>query len=513
MELNELIEQRKAKAEALKAKGFLLYPAKVAEYIPIGQVLAGFQEGAKASFCGRIIAKRSHGKAAFLDLRDSTGKIQLYIKADIVGEDNFFIFQNLDIADIVQVEGELFKTHTGELSIKVEKISILSKALRPLPEKWHGLKNVDLRYRQRYLDLISNEDVKKVFATRSGIIKAVRAFLESKGFLEVETPMMHSIAGGAAGRPFKTYHNEYSMDLFLRIAPELYLKELLVGGLDKIYEINRSFRNEGVSTRHNPEFTMLEVYQAYSDFRGMMHLCESLIVSLIQGVSGKTILSYQGKEIDFTPPWKRVSFADLVKEKFGIIPSDNEDLMLQKLKGKGFAGEVNKLSRTQIAKIIEEVLEEGMSFNPTFVTDYFTSMCPLAKSREDNPLIAERFELYVAGLEIGNAYSELNDPLEQRRRFEEEIKELNAEENKLENNGLPSDKPEGDGLASFGQSHRQSQKNVDDDYCLALEHGMPPAGGLGIGIDRLVMLLTDQPSIRDVILFPLLRPEQKSPLP
>ena len=475
-----MIGQRKAKAEELKAKGLSLYPAKVDEHTPIGQVLAGFQEGAKASFCGRITAKRSHGKAAFLDLRDSTGKIQLYIKADIVGEDNFFIFQNLDIADIVQVEGELFKTHTGELSIKVEKISILSKALRPLPEKWHGLKDVDVRYRQRYLDLISNEDVKKVFATRSGIIKAVRSFLDSKGFLEVETPMMHSIAGGAAGRPFKTYHNEYSMDLFLRIAPELYLKELLVGGLDRIYEINRSFRNEGVSTRHNPEFTMLEVYSAYSDFQGMMHLCESLIVSLAKDVSGKTVLSYQGKEIDFTPPWKRVSFAELVKEKFDIIPSDSEDVMLQKLKGKGFAKEVNKLSRTQIAKIIEEVLEEGVSFNPTFVTDYFTSMCPLAKSREDNPLIAERFELYVAGLEIGNAYSELNDPLEQRKRFEEEIKDLTPEE----------------------------KKTVDDDYCLALEHGMPPAGGLGIGIDRLVMLLTDQPSIRDVILFPLLRPEQ-----
>jgi lysyl-tRNA synthetase class 2 len=495
MELNEIIEQRKAKAGAIQAKGLPLYPAKVGEHIPIGQALADFQEGGKASFCGRITAKRAHGKAAFLDLRDSTGKIQLYIKADIVGPDNFFVYENLDIADIVQVEGELFKTHTGELSIKVEKLSILSKALRPLPEKWHGLKDVDVRYRQRYLDLISNEDVKKVFNARSVIIKAIRAYLDTKDFLEVETPMMHSVPGGAAGRPFKTFHNEYSMDLFLRIAPELYLKELLVGGLDRIYEINRSFRNEGVSTRHNPEFTMLEVYAAYSDVGGMMNLCEGLIVSLVKELHNKTIITYQGKEIDFTPPWKRVSFAELVKEKFDIIPSDDEGLMLKKLKAKGFAKEVNKLSRTQIAKIIEEVLEEGVSFNPTFVTDYFTSMCPLAKSREDNPLIAERFELYVAGLEIGNAYSELNDPLEQRRRFEEEIKDLDAEEHQLENDGLPSD--------------RQSQKNVDDDYCLALEHGMPPAGGLGIGIDRLVMLLTNQPSIRDVILFPLLRPGQE----
>ncbi|PIP18845.1 MAG: lysine--tRNA ligase [Candidatus Omnitrophica bacterium CG08_land_8_20_14_0_20_41_16] len=481
VELNELIEQRKAKAEALKAKGLTLYPAKVARHIAIGPAIVDFKEGEKTSFCGRITAKRSHGKAAFLDLRDSTGKIQLYIRADIVGVDNFFIFQNLDIADIIYVEGELFKTHTGEPSVKVEKVSILSKALRPLPEKWHGLKDVELRYRQRYLDLASNEDVRKIFMTRASIIKAVRVYLDTKGFLEVETPMMHSIAGGACGRPFKTYHNEYSMDLFLRIAPELYLKQLLVGGMDKVYEMNRSFRNEGVSTRHNPEFTMLEVYSAYSDFEGMMCLAEGLIVSLAQGLFGKVMVNYQGKEIDFTPPWRRVSFAELVREKFDIIPSDDEATMLNKLKAKGFAKEVNRLSRSQIVKIIEEVLEEGMNLNPTFVTDYFTAMCPLAKAREDNPLLSERFELYIAGLEIGNAYSELNDPLEQRRRFEEEIKDL-----------LPGEK-----------------KNVDDDYCLALEHGMPPAGGLGIGIDRLVMLLTDQLSIRDVILFPLLRSEQK----
>jgi len=299
--------------------------------------------------------------------------------------------------------------------------------------------------------------------------------------LEVETPMMHYIAGGAAGRPFKTHHNEYGMDLFLRIAPELYLKQLLVAGMDKVYEINRSFRNEGVSTRHNPEFTMLEVYEAYSDYEGMMDLSEGLIVSLVKRLHGKESINYQGKEIDFTPPWKRVSFAQLVEEKFNILPSDTDSMMLDKLKSKGFAKESTKLSRTQIAKIIEEVLEEGMSLSPTFVTDYFTSLCPLAKAKTDNPLISERFELYIAGLEVGNAYSELNDPVEQRLRFEEEIKELSAQE----------------------------KKELDSDYLLALEHGMPPAGGLGIGIDRLVMLLTDQPSIREVILFPLLRPDQK----
>lgn len=481
MELNELIEQRRLKAEALKAKGLSLYPAKTARHISIGEAIADFKEGQRAGFCGRITAKRAHGKAAFLDLRDSTGKIQLYIKADIVGEDSFLVYQNLDVADIIYAKGELFKTHTQEPSLKVEELSILSKALRPLPEKWHGLKDIDLRYRQRYLDFISNEEVRKVFSARSDIIRQIRAFLDGKGFTEVETPMMHYIAGGAAGRPFKTHHNEYSMDLFLRIAPELYLKQLLVAGMDRVYEINRSFRNEGVSTRHNPEFTMLEVYEAYSDYEGMMHLAESLIVSLVQGLNGKAGIIYQGKEIDFTPPWKRVSFAQLVKEKFDIVPSDEDSAMLKKLKSKGFAKEVNKLSRTQIAKIIEEVLEEEMSVSPTFVTDYFTSLCPLAKARPDTPLISERFELYIAGLEVGNAYSELNDPLEQRKRFEEEIKELPAEE----------------------------KKELDSDYILALEHGMPPAGGLGIGIDRLVMLLTDQPSIREVILFPLLRPEQK----
>jgi lysyl-tRNA synthetase class 2 len=480
MELNELIQQRKAKAEALKAKGVVLYPAQSSKYVSIGQAVSDFKEGQKITFCGRITAKRSHGKAAFLDLRDSTGRIQLYIKKDIVSEENFFIYENIDIADFVEVAGELFKTHTGESTLKVEAIKVLSKALRPLPEKWHGLRDVDIRYRQRYLDLISNEDVAKVFKARSKIIKAIRDFLDAKDFLEVETPMMHSIPGGAAGRPFKTFHNEYSMDLFLRIAPELYLKRLLVGGLDRVYEINRSFRNEGVSTRHNPEFTMLEVYEAYSDYAGMMHLAESLIVTLAQGIHGKTVINYQGKELDFTPPWKRVSFKELVKNEFGIVPEDDEAEMLKKLKAKGFAKEVNKLSRTQIAKIIEEVLEGQMSINPTFVTDYFSSMCPLAKNKKDEPLVSERFELYIAGMEVGNAYSELNDPLEQRQRFEDEVKELATTEH----------------------------KNVDDDYCLALEHGMPPAGGLGIGIDRLVMLLTDQPSIRDVILFPLLRPEQ-----
>ncbi|MDD5155749.1 MAG: lysine--tRNA ligase [Candidatus Omnitrophica bacterium] len=480
MELNEIIEQRIAKAEALKAKGVFLYGRPFPERIDIGKARSDFQEGKKVSLSGRIMAKRSHGKVSFLDLRDSTARIQLYLKADFLDKDKFGLLEYIDIADIIAVKGELFKTHTGEDTVKVEDIAVLAKAMRPLPEKWHGLKDVELRYRQRYLDLIANEEVSKVFKVRSQIIKAMRSFLDERSFQEVETPMMHDIPGGAAGRPFKTHHNEYDRELFLRIAPELYLKRLLVAGLDRVYEINRSFRNEGVSTRHNPEFTMLEVYWAYADYQDMMQLCEDMLCKIAKEVIGDTKFIYQGKEIDLTPPWSRRSFTDLVKEKFDISPEDDPQGMLKKLQAKGFAKDKNKLSRSQVAKVIEETLEEGMSLNPTFVTDYFTSLCPLAKTKKDNPLVSERFELYVAGLEIGNAYSELNDPAEQKRRFEEEVKELDKEE----------------------------KKAVDQDYVLALEHGMPPAGGLGIGIDRLVMLFTDQASIRDVILFPLLRPER-----
>jgi len=479
MELNEIIQQRIAKLESLKEKGICLYPSESVSHRDIGEVLSNFQEGEKCTLCGRIMAKRLHGKAGFLDLRDSTGKIQIYAKADILGPEKFELLKDMDIADIISVKGDLFMTHTGEPSLKVEEFTILAKALRPLPEKWHGLKDVEVRYRQRYLDLIANEEVRKVFIMRSKIVRAIRNFLEDKGFLEVETPMMHSIAGGAAGRPFKTHHNEYDMDLYLRIAPELYLKELLVGGMDRVYEINRSFRNEGVSTRHNPEFTMLEVYQAYANFEDMMKLSEDLIRTVAKEVLGKEQLIYQGKTIDLSTPWQKRSFAEMVREKFDIYPSDEVQVMLKKLKEKGFAKDKDRLTRSQINKIIEDILEQDMSMSPTFVTDYFTYLCPLAKTKKDNPLISERFELYMAGMEVGNAYSELNNPIEQKKRFEDEIKELDTSE----------------------------QKNVDSDYVLALEHGMPNAGGLGIGIDRLVMLLTDQPSIRDVILFPLLRPE------
>ena len=481
MELNEIIEQRKAKLKSLEGKGISSYANTCPKSTSIGEALDGFQEGKTVSLSGRIMAKRSHGKVVFLDLKDTTARIQLYLKAEFIGADKFSVLEEVDIADIINVKGELFKTHTGELTVKVEDFTILSKALRPLPEKWHGLKDVELRYRQRYLDLIVNEEVKKVFLMRSRIIKAIRDFLDERGFQEVETPMMHSVPGGATGRPFKTHHNEYKLDLYLRIAPELYLKRILVGGLDKVYEINRSFRNEGVSTRHNPEFTMLEVYCAYANYEDMIQLASDLIIYVAEKVLGSKKFVYQGKSVDLVPPWKRCSFADILKEKFDIEPSDEAAVMLEKLHHKGFAKEANRLSRSQVAKVIEDLLERDLDANPTFVTDYFTHLCPLAKTKKDNPLISERFELYAGGLEIGNAYSELNDPQEQLRRFREEIKELTGDE----------------------------KKSLDEDYVLALEHGMPPAGGLGIGIDRLIMLLTDQPSIRDVILFPLLRPENK----
>jgi len=480
MELNELIAQRKAKRQSLEAKGLGVNNVPAAGVITIGEAVNNFQEARRVDLCGRVMARRSHGKVIFMDLRDNTARIQLYLKSDFLGEDKFAGLDDIDVADIIGVKGELFKTHTGEPTVKVEDFVVLAKALRPLPEKWHGLKDVEARYRQRYLDLLANEEVKKVFLQRSQIIKFIRDFLDHKGFQEVETPMMHDIPGGAAGRPFKSHHNEYDLDLYLRIAPELYLKRLLVAGLDRIYEINRSFRNEGVSTRHNPEFTMLEVYQAYTNYEGMMRLCEDLIVSLCQQVLGSIKLVYQGKNVDLTGPWQRISFAGVIKEKFGIEPQDEAQEMLRKLKSKGFAKDASRLSRSQVAKVIEDILEQDINPNPAFVTDYFTSLCPLAKSRPDNPLISERFELYIAGMEIGNAYSELNDPQEQQRRFQQEIEEL----------------------------ERDEKKSVDEDYVLALEHGMPPAGGLGIGIDRLVMLLTNQPSIRDVILFPLLRPEK-----
>jgi len=476
MDLDEIRQQRVQKIKDLSGKGIAAFGRRFAKGRNVGQILQTFKEGEEVSLAGRIIANRLHGKAAFLDLEDWSGKIQIYVKQDLISANSWEIFSLLDIGDIVGVKGELFKTRTGEPTVKAVELTMLSKSLRPLPEKWHGLKDVEIRYRQRYVDLISSKEVRNIFKTRSRIISFIRGLLDGKGFLEVETPMLHPIPGGARGKPFKSLHNEYDTEVFLRIAPELYLKRLLVGGLEKVYEINRSFRNEGVSTKHNPEFTMLEVYEGYADYEGMMVLTEEIVSGLAKELFGSFKFNYQGKEIDVTAPWQRKSFAEVVKQKFDISPEDDTQAIIQKLAAKHLKVE-GKLSRSSLMKIVEDHLEEEQSFNPVFFVDYFSSLSPLAKKKPDSPLLAERFELFMGGMEIANAYSELNDPIEQKKRLEDDLK----------------DNKEG---------------TLDEDFITALEYGMPPAGGLGIGIDRLVMLLTDMPSIREVIFFPLLRPEK-----
>ncbi len=479
MELNEIMQQRVEKLEALKKSGIDPYGQKFDKTCSIKELLASFKEDEKVVLAGRLMGKRKHGKVCFADLRDQDARLQLYVrKGDPLNEEEFELFNKLDIGDIVGVEGETFKTHTDEPTLKVMKFTLLSKSLRPLPEKWHGLKDIQIRYRQRYVDLISNPEVKEIFILRSKILSAMRDFLNKRGFLEVETPMMHIIPGGAAGRPFLTHHNEYDMDLYMRIAPELYLKRLIVGGFEKIYEINRSFRNEGVSTRHNPEFTMLELYAAYCDYEDMMKITQDIFVYVAETVLGKLQFDYQGQKIDFTPPWPRRSFAQAVKERFDINPEDETPVMIDKLKKKGRPVE-DRLTRSQIVKMVEEILTENAPTQPVFFTEYFSILCPLAKNKKENPLISDRFELYVAGMEVANAYSELNDPIEQRMRLKEELKDEVA-----------------------------SSRCIDEDFVEALEYGMPPTGGLGIGIDRMAMLFLNQPSIRDVILFPLLRPEK-----
>jgi lysyl-tRNA synthetase class 2 len=482
LEENELIKQRKAKLENIAKEGVYAYGGAFETTSGIGELKAAFSEGKSVVVAGRIMALRLHGKSMFLDLKDSSGKIQAYIKEDSIGADKFLFLKNVDIGDFAGVGGETFKTRTGEPTIVVKEFRMLSKSLRPLPEKWHGLKDVETRYRQRYVDLIVNDDVKKVFITRSKIVSHIRSFLDSKGFLEVETPMMQSIPGGAAGKPFKTHHEALGIDLYLRIAPELYLKRLLVGGLEKVYEINRNFRNEGISIKHNPEFTMLEVYEAYSDCKGMMRLTEELVTSLAKEVLGTTEIEYQGKRIDLSK-WEIVSFADLMKEQFEITAEDDHAAWIKKLKKKGIEIEGKDVSRTQVINIVGDLVEPKAGGHPVFVVDMFREMCPLAKVKSDNPLLTDRFELYMGGMEVANAYSELNDPIEQRARFLDELRAT------------------ADG--------KRPSKTIDEDFVTALEYGMPPAGGLGIGIDRLVMVLTNSASIRDVILFPQLKPQTK----
>jgi len=478
MELNEIIQQRLDKLDAFRRAGMEPFGFRFERTGPIASVTADFKEGLKVKLAGRLFARRKHGKVCFADLRDEQGRIQLCSRqADPLDEAAYELFNKLDIGDIIGVEGETFKTNTGEPTVKVERFVLLAKSLRPLPEKWHGLKDVETRYRRRYIDLIANPQVREVFLQRSRLVVCIRSFLTARGFLEVETPMMHPIAGGAAGRPFTTHHNEYDTDLYLRIAPELYLKRLIVGGFEKIFEINRSFRNEGVSTRHNPEFTMLELYQAYGDVTDMMRLTEEIFVHVAREVFGRLDFTYQGRPVDLTPPWPRRSFAEAVKEQFDIEPDDDAPTMAAKLKERGRPLE-ERLTRSQIVRIVEEILSADVPRQPVFFTDYFSVLCPLAKNKKDAPALSERFELYIAGMEVANAYSELNDPQEQRQRFLQEI-----------------------------QEDAKAGRRLDEDFVQALEMGMPPTGGLGIGIDRMAMIFLDQPSIRDVILFPLLRPQ------
>lgn len=476
----ELLQERKQKLNAIIKRD--IYPYGNGRFSRSALAREITDLSGEVRIAGRIVTMRHHGKAAFTDLEDLSGRIQVYFQQDLLGS-GFDLYQLLDIGDIIGISGEPFRTRTGQLTIKVKELTLLSKSNRPLPEKWHGLRDVETRFRQRYLDLIANPEVRKVFVARSLIVSHIRQRLNREGFLEVETPMMHPIAGGAEARPFITHHNTLDVDLYLRIAPELYLKRLLVGGLEKVYEINRSFRNEGISPLHNPEFTMLELYAAYADYNRMAEIAEELILSFLEtdipGVnrSGNKI-NYQGAEVDLSPPWRRVTLSELMKEHTGISDLRNREGMLACLQKEGVPLTGAETAFDLLDTLFKVRVQPKLA-SPVFVMDYPREISPLAKSKPEDADTVERFELFIAGLEIGNAYSELNDPEEQRRRFAEEVK-----------NNRP-DRP----------------KIVDEDYILALSYGMPPAGGLGIGIDRLVMLLTDRPSIREVILFPLLRPQ------
>ncbi len=467
---DELREHKLEKLKKLKDRGINPYPYR---YLPCDDItlsLENWQDNKSINVAGRIMALREHGKSIFFDIKDSGARIQVYIRKDLIGEDMFLLFKDcIDIGDIIGVKGETFRTKTSEPTILAKEIVLLSKSLMPLPEKWHGLKDVEIRHRKRYLDLIMNEEIKETFLLRSRTISLIRKFLENKGFIEVETPMLHPVPGGATGAPFKTHLEAYDIDLYLRIAPELYLKRLLVGGFEKVYEINRSFRNEGVSTRHNPEFTILELYWAYADYEDIMALTEELLLYLAREIKGSEEFEYQGKKINLKSPWKRIGFPEILGRK---------DLNMDVLRGvmeEKLGKKLDKLSRSQIMKLCEEYIENQLGEDPVFVIDHLKDISPLAKSKKDNPELVERFELFISGIEIANAYSELNDPIEQKERFQ----------------------------AQKGEA----KEHVDYDFVEALEYGMPPAGGLGMGIDRIVMLLANAASIREVLLFPLLKPE------
>lgn len=484
-ELNEQMRVRLEKLKELKENGLNPFGGRFVRTHYAADIVDNFVllEGKDVTIAGRVMSKRDMGKAGFAHIQDFSGQIQIYVRLNDVGPETHALFTRLDIGDIIGVTGYVFRTHKGEITVGAKDISLLTKSLRPLPEKWHGLKDVELRYRQRYLDLIVNPDVKKVFITRSKIVQAMRRYLDGLGFLEVETPTMHAIAGGANARPFITHHNTLDIDLYMRIALELHLKRLIVGGLEKVYEIGRVFRNEGISTRHNPEFTMMELYQAYADYHDMMQITEELISSVAREVLGDAKVLYQGTEIDLTPPWPRLTMVEAVKKytgvDFDLLKDDKE--ARNAAKEMGLYPDLNATAGAVLNLIFEEKVEQHL-IQPTFIMDYPIEISPLAKRKEEAPGFTYRFEAFITAREIANAFSELNDPLDQRERF---IKQMEQRE-------------KGDEEAHM----------MDEDFVRALEVGMPPTGGLGIGVDRLVMLLTDAPSIRDVILFPTLRPRE-----
>lgn len=487
---NPLREERLRKLEEWRRRGIDPYPTRFAR-THLAQELqqtlrdlpAGSDSTIKACVAGRITARRVMGGASFLDLRDGSGRIQLHGTLDLLGQERYELFTQIDIGDFLGVSGIVFRTKKGELSVRVEEFTILAKALRPLPEKWHGLHDTEIRYRQRYLDLIANEHARRIAIIRSRIVSAMRRFLESEGFLEVETPILQPLYGGAAAKPFTTYHNALDMTLYLRISDELYLKRLIIGGLEKVYEIGKDFRNEGISTKHNPEFTQMECYWAYADYTDMMALTERMISQIAKEVLGSTRILYQGHEIDLTPPWRRISFREAILQQTGIdiercrtLPELRQEIERRKLTvdpQPTWGKQVDELLKTHV---------EPTLIQPTFVLDYPVELSPLAKKKKDNPNFVERFEPFIGAMEFGNAFSELNDPIDQRERFlaQEAMRRAGDEET----------------------------QPLDEDFLIALEYGMPPTGGLGIGIDRLTMILTDSPSIREVILFPTLRPKR-----
>ena len=487
-ELNELLKVRREKLDELKSKGIDPYPYRYDKTHEAAGVLKKYEkikEGEESkeeiSIAGRIMTKRGHGKASFAHLQDQSGKIQVYAKQDIIGKEKYDVYRKLDMGDFVGIKGHVFKTKTGEITIRVSDFIILCKSLHPLPEKWHGLQDKELRYRERYVDLMVNPDVKEVFIKRSKIISLIRRFLEDKGFLEVETPILKILQGGAAAKPFETYHDALSMDLFMRIAPELYLKRLIVGGFEKVFEMGRVFRNEGISYKHNPEFTIIEIYEAYADYNDIMKLTEDIIVTIAKEVLGTLKIEYKGEKIDLTPPWKRVSLSDALKKEGINIEKKDEESIRRLAKQKGIEG-CEEIGVGKIINVLYDKFVEAKLRKPTFIIDHPIETSPLAKKHRKKKGHVERFELIIAGMELANAFSELNDPLDQRERFKKQAE-----------------------LKAAGD---QETESMDEDFLRALEYGLPPTGGLGIGIDRLVMLLTNQPSIRDVLLFPHMRPKQ-----